>query len=565
VHARDSGFDNLNGMGAAAAAALGGLLFVLPFEPRAPVATFLGLRVSLLEALAALAAAVLVAGGARRWRRLGPRVPWPLVFLALFAAAHLLSALLAGQERGAGVRFALRMGALAAFAGAVALAPRAARRAGLAGLAAAGGLVALLALGEAGGLRGLDPFLDLFREMRFTVGGTPRVTAGTAYPTLAAVWIGAGLLALAGRALTAAHPLPLTVAGALVATPALLDTYSRGAMAAAGGGLLVLAVAGARAFGARALWAMLAAVAVLAGGAAFQAARREVFRLRFTAENARQWYGAAYEPAERGLSLAPRERRRTEVRVVNTGKLPWPAGQGFALSYHWFQPGRSTLDDGGRTPLPAALDQGEVAVLRPEVVAPARPGCYLLVWDMVQEHTTWFSGQGVAPSSVPVSVGAPGADCGSVLQPKSPVAWQPTRAELWVLAARMWRDRPWTGVGPDNFRRLYGPYAGREFWDNRITANNLYLETAATTGLFGLLALGGALVSCALLLAGELRRALPAGRAEAAVLLALLAAFVLHGVVDYVLGFTGPYLLLAFIVGSACALRAEAASGEAGA
>ena len=118
----------------------------------------------------------------------------------------------------------------------------------------------------------------------------------------------------------------------------------------------------------------------------------------------------------------------------------------------------------------------------------------------------------------------------------------------------MWRDRPWTGVGPDNFRRLYGPYAGREFWDNRVTANNLYLETAATTGLPGLLALCAALAATAAVLVRELGGG---GRAEAAVLLALLTAFVVHGAVDYVLGFTGPYLLLAFIVGSACALRAE--------
>ena len=55
-----------------------------------------------------------------------------------------------------------------------------------------------------------------------------------------------------------------------------------------------------------------------------------------------------------------------------------------------------------------------------------------------------------------------------------------------------------------------------------------------------------------------------AARAEAAVLLALLAAFALHGLVDDVLGFTGPYLLLAFVVGSACAMRAESgAPGEA--
>jgi O-antigen ligase len=51
----------------------------------------------------------------------------------------------------------------------------------------------------------------------------------------------------------------------------------------------------------------------------------------------------------------------------------------------------------------------------------------------------------------------------------------------------------WTGVGPDNFRRLYGRYAGRTFWDERVSANNLALETGATTGLLGVLALAGTL------------------------------------------------------------------------
>src|SRR5262245_45226052 len=176
-------------------------------------------------------------------------MPVPLLALLLFAGANVLAAVRAEQYRGEGLRFALRMAAMAAFAALVALAPARARRAGLLGLTVAGGLVALLALAEAAGWHTVDPFLDLFREMRFTVGGAPRVTGGTAYPTLAAVWIGASLLVLCGRALTAGHPLALTLAGALVATPALLDTYSRGALVAACGGLLVLAVAAELRFG----------------------------------------------------------------------------------------------------------------------------------------------------------------------------------------------------------------------------------------------------------------------------------------------------------------------------
>jgi O-antigen ligase len=122
----------------------------------------------------------------------------------------------------------------------------------------------------------------------------------------------------------------------------------------------------------------------------------------------------------------------------------------------------------------------------------------------------------------------------------------------------MWRDRPWTGVGPDNFRRLYGRYARRAFWDDRVTANNLFLEIAAGTGVLGLLSFAGMLAAAA-------ARALPAAgapirgaRLEAQALLALLAVFVTHGAVDYLLGATGPYLLFAFVVGGASAAPVRA-------
>jgi len=71
------------------------------------------------------------------------------------------------------------------------------------------------------------------------------------------------------------------------------------------------------------------------------------------------------------------------------------------------------------------------------------------------------------------------------------------------------------------------------------------------------LGLAGALAATGLTAVRCARRGQPAERVEAAALLALVTAFVLHGAVDYVLGFTGPYLLLAFSVGSVCALDAS--------
>src|SRR5262249_14949100 len=109
---------------------------------------------------------------------------------------------------------------------------------------------------------------------------------------------------------------------------------------------------------------------------------------------------------------------------------------------------------------------------------------------------------------------------------------------------------PWTGVGPDNFRRLYGRYAGRTFWDERVSANNLLLETGATTGLLGVLALAGTLGAAGVYSARQVRAE---GAGEAAAGVCLLTALVAHAAVDYTLGFTGPYLLAAFVVGAAAA------------
>jgi hypothetical protein len=183
----------------------------------------------------------------------------------------------------------------------------------------------------------------------------------------------------------------------------------------------------------------------------------------------------------------------------------------------------------------------------------------------VHERTTWFSGQGVAPASVPVRVAPPGAAVPP--PPPAPVpgaalAWRPSRWDLWGLALGMLRERPLTGVGSDNFRWLYGPRAGRPFWDARVYANNTLLEAAATTGALGALALGGCLLASLLCGLRRARAADPGSASGAAALatFALVAGIAAHGVVDYVLAFTGHYVVFGFAVGAVAAADNE---GEA--
>ena len=184
------------------------------------------------------------------------------------------------------------------------------------------------------------------------------------------------------------------------------------------------------------------------------------------------------------------------------------------------------------------------------VRAPHSEGRYLLVWDMVHERTTWFSGQGVAPGSVPVAV-APAAAAAPRRRPRparrraaSPGGRAAGSCGGWPLG--MWRERPLHGR---RVRQLplaaTGRAAGRPFVGRAgVRQQRCYLEAAATTGRAGP---AGAAGHC-WRRPGGLRRAARRGpeRGRAAVAAASsrsLAALAVHGVVDYVLAFTGHYLV----------------------
>ena len=542
--------------------ALGALVLLLPFEPRGALRLG-GLSFTLLEAAAAAAAVALAWGGRQRLIPLARHPPLPLAALGAYALAHLLSAVLAPEENARAGRFALRMAAMAAFGVLVAAAPRGARRKGLLALVFGAMVVAALAWGEGLGLRGLDFVLAPFREMPFNVAGLRRASAGSEYPNLAAAFLMCGLLASTG--LLAERPRSLTLIGpaSVVLVGALLFTYSRGALVATGLGLLAQA-AFVRRRGTRWPVAPLAAVVVLVVGSSLFASTEEVFRLRLGRTGADDWYSATYEPNETSLSLWPGETRSTKVKVTNTGPKTWTEREAFHLSYHWFRPDRRSMEDGGRARLGRDLGRGESAVLEARITAPRDEGRYLLVWDMVHEHTTWFSGQGVRVAVVPTRVGlAAGADVPDApLDPSliaTTLAWRPTRGELWRLAAGMWAERPWAGFGSDSFRWSYGPRAGHRYWDVRIFANNTLLEAAATTGTLGAASLLLTLLASAVAGARSGSVAGPPDVAVRATLFGLVIALLAHGVVDYVLAFTGHYLLLAFVVGSCAALPGDVA------
>src|SRR6185436_19287259 len=59
------------------------------------------------------------------------------------------------------------------------------------------------------------------------------------------------------------------------------------------------------------------------------------------------------------------------------------------------------------------------------------------------------------------------------------------RSVLWSTALRITRDHPWLGIGPDNFRHVYGRSLGLAAWDSRVHANNSYIEVLVSMGVIG--------------------------------------------------------------------------------
>jgi len=214
--------------------------------------------------------------------------------------------------------------------------------------------------------------------------------------------------------------------------------------------------------------------------------------LRLDSETVLNWYRADYS-APATVSGRPGETVTVPVNVVNTGARTWSASgdRPFALSYHMVQDdGTSVTYDGQRTSLPADVHPGGAVGLQARLVAPLDPGAYVVQWDALQESVTWFSWTGAPEARTYLTVsGVPVPDNTPLVVSTPPVEVlgpPPDRLTQWRIALRMARNRPLLGVGPDNFRWVYGDFAGLTRWDTGGHANSVYFEWLADTGVVGL-------------------------------------------------------------------------------
>jgi hypothetical protein len=560
------------------------LAAALPFELVDPIARVGPLQLSSVELFLYLTlalwglsvAAALVAGE----RRIGPvlgRLSPSGRAVAGFAVALFLSAALAAAPRGPAVKFALRSaGGLLLFAAAADLlaAPGAVARAAAA-LVAGGLAAALLAMAEAHA-PSAAALLRPFHAQTFEVLGSVRASGPFQYPNIAAMYVEAAAplavaLGIGGAAGRAGAPRPGRIAATAVVTFVLLDvvlaTASRAGLMGALLSVLVVGVAGLRRPTARAAsWGALGAAALVL---ALAAGSTLAGRFRFWHDG--EWYRARITPAGVGLPavLAPGSELTESLDLQNQGQLRWlraPPTE-VTLSYHWLDAqGAMVALDGLRTLLPADVDPGGRARLDARVRAPSRPGRYVLWWDLVQEHTTWFSERGNPGLRQAVEVrGAAPAAAGSAAPPPvaPPIGERKTvpRPALWRAALKLFATHPVTGIGPDNFRHRYGATLGLSAadTDERLHANSLYFETLADLGVVGVVAF--ALVLAALF--GAARRALSRSGSPFLALgvATALATYLLHGVLDYFLEFTPTYAQFWLLAGMLAALDLSRSGG----
>jgi hypothetical protein len=274
---------------------------------------------------------------------------------------------------------------------------------------------------------------------------------------------------------------------------------------------------------------------------------------RMTSEGSQEWYGASYRVPQQ-LTLRPDSFNDIPVTLKNEGRLTWQSTvtPPFALSYHWLT-SRSeevVIFDGLRTPFTQPVEPGDEVKMTARVRAPGYPGDYILIWDVVQEHRTWLSLEGVYPGRSIASV--EGAPVGAPLQTRgrmpSSVMRMP-RSVLWQTAIEIWRERPLLGIGPDNFRHTYGRHLGLAAPDVRVHANNSYVEVLVGMGVAGAIAFGWLMIRGAASARTIVAGADPVTLPLAAAALAACLAIAVHALADSFLTFTPTYVVFAIAAG----------------
>jgi hypothetical protein len=538
------------------------LVLAVPFETRSPLVRMPGQELSSAELAVGLSLAGWIA--AALWCRAAIAShpvarPW-MMFLVVMAVAAAVSSNAVNAAHMVG-RLALGFAVFLMTAHAVSRPGRhrVIAAAIVSGACVAAVLVVLEYFGSGPVMRGLR----LFRSGVALVGAQVRAGGPFQYPTIAAMSLeiafalGLGLLAMAIDERRRRPVIAIVTAATLLIAQAITLTFTRAGLLTMAACLGMMAWRRWRQHGVDVAVKLFVLIAVAVAVQLVASRSLESLRLRLITEGQESWYGADIV-APRELTMAARSRMTVPVTLTNTGGNTWDpfAPQPFRLSYHWLlaDADRVVSWEGLRTDFAAPVGPGESVSMLALVEAPRHPGRYRLLWDIEQQHRLWFSTE--PDSTLAISRATISGDASLLDGPISTIpmpgrAVRPGRLVLWRAAVRLLAGRPLLGIGPDNYRLLYGEAAGIVPADTRIHSNNMYVEVLVWGGIAGGLVFVWLLWTMLGAVRHRLRHADPADAALAAGAAAACLAVVVHGVFDCFLSFTPTYVLISVALGLA--------------
>lgn len=508
------------------------------------------------------------------WRtgvNLAPLRSLDVAVLAFLASNYVSAAFAVGKPDS--LVFSLRLTGAALLYLGISRLPRRERSIKVASGAITASLLIVVAIGFLEGYVPWAPWsrlLSPFREgiVTFISYDNVRVSSTLSFPTILSAYIElAAPIAFAfGLWMTARKRCPagrralpvVTLAGAAIVMVVQISTYTRSSLVAMPVSLLSGAAIAFLFKLDRRVWVALAIVTVFfvaVLGAALFTSEKMALRLGLSQPQAR--LGAQYSLLGDVPAVGLNSLGAAVIRVKNTGAAIWNASGRDAVSLSWRWLSFPAGDELRQVPylvtsLPRDVAPGEDVTLNSPFRTPARPGRYILVFDLFGANATWFSSEGVAGLPLPLEFAA--GDLSRRfdvdLPPESFNAGNPGgyivppatgREELWRAAIKMWQSRPLFGIGPDQFKNHYSDYREGLKANDRLRTHNIYLEALANTGLVGLAAM-------VLLLAAAVRTQLNLVKdsSQTAVvrlfslgLLVAMIAYLLHGFLDYFLWQTG--------------------------
>ncbi len=384
-------------------------------------------------------------------------------------------------------------------------------------------------------------FPRLFREAEFYFEDTRRLSGSFEYPNTAAAYYAMSLPLVWGSI----RSRPYRFGACALLWAALILTYSRGAFIAA---VAVFAAWGIL----RRTWTPLAPVATALAVYAALSPWNPLLIERVTQFEARPVRSAKYEAPYNRIREKPGTISEMPLTLRNTGRETWQSGgdRNVRLSYFWYDTVRKEIVGLSpiETPLPNDVPAGGSITVNARFETPAVPGSYLLDWDLRYGSRGAFTLDGIPPAVVEADIhgeAAPARESADVSRwYRKPHDPGPTaqadlqRRELWRAAGLLAMAHPILGIGPDNYRLVYGRMLGFAQWDRNIHSNSLYLEILVGTGAAGLMAFLFMMLNAAW-------RCTPA--------MLSLGVAMIHGVVDFFLMTTPVYFAFWILMGSGIA------------